>query len=115
MPYREAIPDSVRDKINSWNLSPSMLRALWETLRDEIRTCSESDMRRIVAPIRCLILRTSVNDSSTGERRDFALYIDPWIRSGERTLIDAIDLSAKFVQQAQSEEEAEHPIRPEFR
>jgi hypothetical protein len=114
MAYREFIPEPIKDKINSWDLNPSLLRALWETLRIELRTRPENDLRRIVAPVRCYVLRISVSDPATGERRDFAFYLDTWVRSGERTVIEAIDLSAPFSQIENPTKAAKHPTRPEF-
>ena len=114
MPYREFIPDPVRDKINSWDLSPYLLRALWETLKTELRTRPDNDMRLVVAPVRCLIFRIRLADPIAGGLRDFGFYVDKWVRPGERTLIDAVDLSAPFFRNVDPDEEGEHPQRPDF-
>jgi hypothetical protein len=92
MPYREFIPEPVRQKVDSWNLRPSLARALWEAARRELRTRPEAGFNQSIAPVKCLILPLYVNDPETGRSCRFLFYVDVDVRPGERTVIDVRDL-----------------------
>ena len=87
------LPRTIQDKIKGWSLGRPLLQNLVASLRQEISTREEIDFRRIVAPFRALILPLTEVDPDTGEERDFVFWIDPWVRPGERTVIECRDCS----------------------
>jgi hypothetical protein len=114
MPYREFIPKAIRETINSWDLTPGLRRALWTSLRSELRTRHEANFRRSVAPVSGLILSLSVTDPDTAIRRNFLFYVDSRVRPGERTVIYATDLDKSISAPATPSADPPRATKPEF-
>ena len=93
MDYTDFLPLAIQDKIKDWNLSRPLLQNLTASLRREIASRAETDFRRVVAPFRALVLPLTEVDPDTGDEQDFVFWIDPWVRPGERTVIECRDCS----------------------
>ena len=100
MPYRDSIPDPIGEKILSWGLSTTVLKALMDRLRKELHTRSvEEYSGRIAAPVRYLVLRLTIMDPDTEEPRDFVFWIDYMTDPGVRIVIECADCSMPLIGQ----------------
>jgi len=114
MDYRDFIPKCIEEKMHLWNLSDSLYRLLLKKLEDELQSREECDFRKVVAPIRALILPLAIEDPETMTTRDFVFWLDPWIRPGIFTVIECWDCSTPMATEISADDDHIKDIRPEI-
>lgn len=86
------VPDSVVEKINGWNLPPQDCLTILSSLRKHIGTLPSDQLgRRIVAPVRCVVVSVA-SHISIGPVRVVA-----WVRDVEDPVRYVLDVSYEGV------------------
>ena len=113
MSYPDFIPKCINEKMQGWNLGDDLYRLLLRKLQEELQSRDECDYRKVVAPIRALILPITLEDPDTMAVRDFVFWINPWIHEDIRFVVECSDYSPPSIGSV-SDADTEN-IRPEFR
>lgn len=76
MTYKVKLSESVIEEINDWGLSDTLHRQFLFTIRDRLTGFERDEFREIVAPVRAIFDKFTIEDEPTGITHRFFIWFN---------------------------------------